>query len=239
MFLDVTPKKLLIAQIIAHLSLIPFIYYIDMRYAMITLFVYFLNGCLGMTMTYHRLLSHKSWNPPKFIEYLFTLFATIGMTGPAISWVAAHREHHAFMDTEKDPHGPIHRGYAWCQWLSMFAKVHIKYASHLLRDKFYVYQQKYYLHINLIYGIILYFIDPLLVIYAWLAPAAILWNMGSSIVSISHRYGRAHDDTILALLVWGEGYHKVHHDHPMLNRFGTWDLGGIIISWFKNVQKTQ
>ena len=240
-FLEVTPNRLLFAQAVAHLSFIPFFYFINLKYAALTLFVYFLTGCLGMTMTYHRLLSHKSWTPPyKWVEYLFTLFATVGMTGPAISWVAAHREHHAFMDTEKDPHGPAHRGYAWCQWLSMYAKVHIKYAIHLVRDEFYINQQKYYFHINLVYGLVLYSIDPLLVVYAWLAPAAILWNMGSSIVSISHRYGRAHDDLSLALLVWGEGYHKVHHDFPMKNRFGKFDLGGIIIGLLnKNVPKIQ
>lgn len=182
-----------------------------------------------MTMTYHRLLSHKSWSPPKWIEYLFTLFATIGLTGSAISWVAIHREHHAHTDTEDDPHSPAHKGFIYAHWLSMFSPVNIKYARHLLRDKFYSWQHKYYYEINLSYALILFAIDPFALVYAWLVPAMILWNAGSSIVSLSHRNGQVHSDLILALLVWGEGYHIRHHDKPNDVRFGKWDLGGWLI----------
>lgn len=229
----ITPKKLLILQIIAHLSVIPLIIYGEWWHWAIAIFVYFLNGCLGMTMTYHRLLSHKSWNPPKWIEYLFVLFATIGLTGTAISWVAVHRKHHGFTDTEKDPHSPTYKGWFRAHYLSMFANVEVKYAAHLLRDKFYTFQHKNYLLINLFYAVILYLIDPFAVVYAWLVPAMILWNGGSSIVSLSHRNNTIHNDTILALLVWGEGYHKNHHDNAGNTRFGQWDLGGFIISKFK------
>jgi len=94
-----TAHTILFAQIIAHISLIPMVIYGSPYHWLIALFIYFLNGCLGMTMTYHRLLSHRSWNPPKWVERLFTLFATIGMTGSAIAWVAIHREHHKHTDT--------------------------------------------------------------------------------------------------------------------------------------------
>lgn len=223
---------LLIMQIIAHLAIIPLVVYAEWYHYIIVVFVYFLNGCLGMTMVYHRLLSHKSWNPPKFIEYLFASFATIGLTGPAISWVAVHREHHAFTDTEKDPHSPHHRGWFYTHFLSMFAKVRVNHAKHLLRDTFYQFQHKFYFEINFIYAAILFIIDPFAVIYAWLVPAALLWNGGSSIVSISHRNGIVHTDFILALLVWGEGYHVKHHSSPQSSRFGKYDIGGILIDLY-------
>ena len=235
--LTVTPKKLLLAQIIAHLSLIPMIMYGQWWHWGVAIFIYFCNGCLGMTMTYHRLLSHKAWNPPKYIEYLFALFATIGLTGTAISWVAIHRKHHCFADTEKDPHSPFFKGWFWAHYLSMFAKVEVKYASHLLRDKFYLFQHKNYFLINFMYALILYCIDPFAVVYAWLVPAMILWNAGSSIVSISHRNGHTNNDITLALLVWGEGYHTNHHKSANANRFGKYDLGGTLIEfiekWYK------
>lgn len=222
----------LIAQIIAHLSIIPMIMYGEWYHWLIALFVYFLNGCLGMTMTYHRLLSHRSWNPPKWVEYLFTLFATIGMTGSAIAWVAIHREHHKFQDTEKDPHSPRFKGMIWAHFFSMFATVKPRYVVDLMRDKFYENQHKYYFEINLLYAAILYLIDPFAVIYAWLVPAMILWNGGSLIVSVVHRGGKAHNDTIFALTTWGEGYHETHHINPGLSRFGKWDLGGWLIQKF-------
>lgn len=234
-----TPYTLLIFQVIAHLAIIPMFLFATWWQWCVVIFIYLLTGCFGMTMTYHRLLSHKSWNPPKFVEYLFSIFATVGLTGSAISWVAVHREHHGFMDTPKDPHGPIHRGYFWTHFLSMFAPVRIKYASHLLRDKFYLMQHKYYFEINLFYALVLFLIDPFSLIYAWLVPAMILWNAGSSIVSISHRNGYPHNDTILALLVWGEGNHKNHHDNAASPKFGKIDLGWFFIKLIdKNAAKT-
>jgi fatty-acid desaturase len=225
------------AQIIAHLSLIPMIIYGDLWMWGIAIFVYFLNGCLGMTMTYHRLLSHRSWNPPKWVEYLFTLFATIGMTGSAIAWVAIHREHHKHADTEKDPHSPGFKGWFYAHFLSMFSKVNPRYVVDLMKDKFYVWQHKWYFEINLAYGIILYFIDPFAVVYAWLVPAMLLWNGGSLIVSTSHRNNTQNNDLILAITTWGEGYHKVHHDYPGQFRFGRWDLGGFLIEQYQKCLK--
>jgi len=226
------------AQIIAHLSLIPMIIYGDLWMWGIAIFVYFLNGCLGMTMTYHRLLSHRSWNPPKWVEYLFTLFATIGMTGSAIAWVAIHREHHKHADTEKDPHSPGFKGWFYAHFLSMFSKVNPRYVVDLMKDKFYVWQHKWYFEINLAYGIILYLIDPFAVVYAWLVPAMLLWNGGSLIVSTSHRNNTQNNDLILAITTWGEGYHKVHHDYPGKFRFGRWDLGGFLIEQYQKCLKT-
>ena len=225
----ITPKKLLMLQMIAHLAIIPMVLYGQWWHWMIAIFVYFLNGCLGMTMTYHRLLSHRSWNPPNWMAYLFTLFATIGLTGSAISWVAVHRKHHAFTDTEKDPHSPEHQGRFWAHYLSMFASVDIKYAAHLFKDKFYTFQHKNYVLINLGYATALAAIDPFAVVYAWLVPAMMLWNGGSSIVSMSHRNNTIYNDTVLALLTWGEGYHANHHNNAGRTRLGKWDLGGVII----------
>lgn len=230
---------LLFAQIVAHLSIIPMVIYGSWYHWLIAVFVYFLNGCLGMTMTYHRMLSHRSWTPPKFVEYLFVFFATIGMTGSAISWVAIHREHHRHADTEKDPHSPNFKGWFFAHFLSMFAKVNPRYVTDLMREKFYKLQHKHYLDINVIYGLVLYFIDPFAVIYAWLVPAMILWNGGSLIVSTSHRNGKQHNDWIFAITTWGEGYHKVHHDHPNYYRFGKWDLGGFLIEQYKKRFETK
>lgn len=234
------PSTILGAQIIAHLALIPMIMYATWWQWIIAIFVYFLNGCLGMTMTYHRLLSHRSWKCPKFLEKLFVLCATIGMTGPAISWVAVHRKHHAFVDTDKDPHGPAQRGWFWCHYLSMFAKVDVKYAAHLIRDSFYHWQHNHYFTINLVYAATLWLLfGPFALVYAWLVPACILWNAGSTIVSISHRGGKPHNDPILYFLTWGEGYHIVHHDSAGKKRFGKWDLGGVIIEQIERITNVE
>jgi len=228
-----TPYTLLSFQIIAHLSIIPMILYATWWQWGISIFVYFLSGCFGMTMTYHRLLSHNSWEVNKSLKYLFTLFATIGLTGSAISWVSVHRQHHAYSDTKDDPHSPIYKGWFRAHYLSMFSTVKLKFAARLLKDKFFLFQHKFYFEINLVYAAILFMCSPFSVIYAWLVPAAILWNTGSSIVSLSHRNETVHNDLPLILLVWGEGYHLNHHNNPSLWKFGKWDIGGFFIGLFK------
>ncbi len=235
--IPLTAYSLLVAQIIAHLSIIPMIMYGTWWHWCIAIFVYFLNGCLGMTMTYHRLLSHKSWNCPKWLEYLFSLFAAIGMTGSAISWVSIHRKHHRFNDTERDPHSPKYKGFFWVHFLSMFATVDPRYTVDLLRQPFYVWQHKHYFTINIVYAIALYLIDPFALIYAWLVPSMLLWNGGSTIVSISHRQGGPFNDLLLAFVIWGEGYHKNHHDKASMKRFGKYDLGGVIIELIEKFYK--
>ena len=234
--IPLTPLNLLIAQIIAHSALIYMLFYGNIYWWLVTIFVYFLNGCLGMTMTYHRLLSHKSWSTSKFLEYLFVIFANSGLTGSAISWVRIHRQLHRFSVTEKDPHSPLYKSWFYCHFLSMFSEVNLRYVPDLLKEKFYLLQHKFYFEISILWGIlmILIFQDINALIYAWLAPAAILWNAGSSIVSISHREGSIFNDHLLAFLVWGEGYHKNHHSDPKNYKFGSGDVGGLIIHIFKN-----
>jgi len=226
-----SPRNLLISQIIAHSALIYMLLYGNIYWWLITIIVYFLNGCLGMTMTYHRLLSHKSWSAPKFLEYLFVFFANSGLTGSAISWVSIHRQHHRFTDTERDPHSPLYKSWFYCHFLSMFSEVNLRYVPDLLKEKFYLLQHKFYFEISILWGIlmVLIFQDINALIYAWLVPAAILWNAGSSIVSISHRDGSIFNDHLLAFLVWGEGYHKNHHNNQKNYRFGKYDLSGVLI----------
>jgi stearoyl-CoA desaturase (delta-9 desaturase) len=223
------PKTLLAFQALAHASLVYLLFVGHWWQFGVVALVYFFNGCLGMTMTYHRLLSHSGYPAPRWFQIFGTLCATVGLTGSAISWVSIHREHHRYMDTDKDPHAPRFKGWWYTHFFSMFIKVHPKYSADLLRDRFFLLQHKYYYVINLAYAAALFAIDPFAIVYAWLAPAAVLWNAGSSIVSFSHRHGRPSNDLWLALLVWGEGYHTNHHDEPRNPVFGKWDLGGWLI----------
>ena len=203
-----------------------------------------------MSMTYHRGLSHRSWNMPKTFEYFGVFCATIGMTGSAFSWVAIHRKHHRFTDTKQDPHSPSHKGFIFCQWLSMFIPVEMRYIPDLLKRPFYKFQHKYYFVITFVYGLILYFIDPFLVVTAWLAPAAILWNAGSFIVTLAHLWGakaskqmdQSKNNWLLALFIWGEGWHDNHHYNPESPRFSKywwqWDPGYYIIYLLELINKT-
>jgi stearoyl-CoA desaturase (Delta-9 desaturase) len=67
--------------------------------------MYVLTG-LGVTVGYHRLLTHRSFMTFKPIEYLFAVLGSMAVQGPVIAWVADHRKHHAHTDEEGDPHSP-------------------------------------------------------------------------------------------------------------------------------------
>ena len=60
----------------------------------------------GITVGYHRLLTHRSFQTSKPLEYAFALLGSMAVQGPVNSWVADHRKHHAHTDEEGDPHSP-------------------------------------------------------------------------------------------------------------------------------------
>jgi stearoyl-CoA desaturase (delta-9 desaturase) len=60
----------------------------------------------GVTIGYHRLLTHRSFATYKPIEYLLAVLGSMAVQGPVADWVADHRRHHANADEDGDPHSP-------------------------------------------------------------------------------------------------------------------------------------
>lgn len=236
---------LLAMQIIAHLSIIPMFLYAGIQEYLISFIVYFFTGCIGVSITLHRYLSHKSFKTKDIFIKFGTLCASLGMIGSPLAWVAVHREHHHYSDTEKDPHSPSFKKFYKVQWLSMFETVNIRYIKDLFKDDFQVWVHNYYYLINIVYVSILFLIDPFAVVYAWLFPGFILWNMGSLVNTLNHLYGsrpyktkeKSTNHWLTGIFVFGEGWHNNHHNNPKNPRFGEkWyeiDLGYYIIKLFR------
>jgi stearoyl-CoA desaturase (delta-9 desaturase) len=68
--------------------------------------VMYLLTAIGITVGFHRLLTHHSFQTSKPTEYTFAVLGSMAVQGPVISWVADHRKHHAHTDEEGDPHSP-------------------------------------------------------------------------------------------------------------------------------------
>jgi stearoyl-CoA desaturase (Delta-9 desaturase) len=68
--------------------------------------VMYLFTAIGITVGFHRLLTHRSFQTSKPVEYTFAILGSMAVQGPVISWVADHRKHHAHTDEEGDPHSP-------------------------------------------------------------------------------------------------------------------------------------
>ena len=79
---------------------------------------YFVTGCLGITLSFHRQLSHRSFATPKWLEYLFAYCGVLSVQGDPIEWASSHRYHHLHTDTVLDPHSP-YEGFWWSHmgWL--------------------------------------------------------------------------------------------------------------------------
>jgi stearoyl-CoA desaturase (delta-9 desaturase) len=60
----------------------------------------------GITVGFHRMLTHRSFRTHRATEYLFAVLGTMAVQGSVIAWVADHRKHHAHTDVEGDPHSP-------------------------------------------------------------------------------------------------------------------------------------
>src|SRR3954470_12565143 len=75
----------------------------------VMLIMYVISG-YGVTLGFHRLLTHRSFQTFKPVEYTLAILGSIAVQGPVMSWVADHRKHHAHTDREGDPHSPHGHG---------------------------------------------------------------------------------------------------------------------------------
>ena len=65
---------------------------------------------LGISIGFHRLFTHRSYETFKSIRYGLAVLGSMAVQGPVIRWVSDHRKHHSFADREGDPHSP-HAGF--------------------------------------------------------------------------------------------------------------------------------
>ena len=108
-------------------------------------------GSWGIGLGYHRLLTHRGFKTPQWLERFLATCGTLALQSGPIMWVTTHRIHHAFTETERDPHSPrfgtywshigwIFRGTAQVQPEA----ARQKYSPDLLRDPYLVWIDKYY-----------------------------------------------------------------------------------------------
>jgi stearoyl-CoA desaturase (Delta-9 desaturase) len=71
--------------------------------------MYFLTAG-GITVGFHRLLTHRAFQTHRPIQYAFAILGSMAVEGPVIGWVSDHRRHHAHADDDGDPHSPHGHG---------------------------------------------------------------------------------------------------------------------------------
>ena len=199
---------------------------------------------VGIGMCYHRLLTHRGYRVPKWVEYFLATCGTLALEGGPIFWVATHRVHHQHSDHEGDPHTPREGGWwAHAGWILFGEALHAqtevlaRYSPDLGRDRFHIWLSKYHWVPITLTGLMLlgggwYFGGPVEGI------AMVLWGVFLRVTlglhatwlvnSATHLWGsrrfETRDDSRnnwwVALLTGGEGWHNNHHAHPVSARHG-------------------
>ncbi|MBV9333130.1 MAG: fatty acid desaturase [Candidatus Eremiobacteraeota bacterium] len=203
--------------------------------------VSYCTGALGVTLCYHRVLTHRSLRLRKPIEYCFALFGTLALQGDPIRWVAVHRKHHAHADHEGDPHN-IELGFKWAHvdWLYRHNIAYpseeeiARYAPDLSADPFYRFLAYAALPLQLALAVALFLAGG----WAWVVWGVFVrlvfsyhstWLVNSAAHMLGYRTYRTTDRSTncwwVALLSFGEGWHNNHHAFPFSARHG--------LSWFE------
>jgi stearoyl-CoA desaturase (delta-9 desaturase) len=190
---------------------------------------YFLYGCLGIVVTFHRHLTHKSYTTWPILIKLFSILGCLAGTGSGIAWVAIHINHHLKSDKINDPHSPKYKGIKiflldYAHELDTNTKWRIR---HLITDRFQQFLHRYYFIILLAYDLILFAIGGIsLVIFLHLIPVIITALMSNIVNYIGHKPNwiggfrtyelndQSTNNWLWAIPSWGETWHNNHHRHP-------------------------
>lgn len=185
---------------------------------------YFLYSGVGVSMMLHRYWTHKSFEfKSKTMMYICSWFALMAGRGSIIGWVHVHREHHAYSDTENDPHAPNVNGWrVFFPHLMEYGKEIKRYLVRDLFNKEHITINKYYKLLIIGWAFLLFFINPWLFYFGWVLPIALTHLVLNSFTYFGHSHGytnHQHRDESknlwpFAVLLWGEGWHNNHHKNP-------------------------
>jgi stearoyl-CoA desaturase (delta-9 desaturase) len=134
-----------IAMTAFHVGAIAALFFINWGAIATAVVLWWVAGSLGIGMGYHRLLTHRGYKTPKWVEYFLTVCGTLALEGGPIFWVATHRIHHQHSDHEGDPHTPREGTYrAHMGWIMTGRAMHhdtevlSRYTPDLSKDRFHV-----------------------------------------------------------------------------------------------------
>lgn len=196
----------------------------------------YLTGAIGICLGYHRLLTHRSLRVPRAFEYFIATLGALALQGGPIEWVATHRAHHAFSDTERDPHS-ARKGFLWSHMIWLFASNSAwltkaeqqRFARDLADVPYYRFLDRTSVALQLALAVVLFtFGGWSWVVWGVFARLVVTYHVTWLVNSAAHSTGyRTYDARDLstnnwwvALLAWGEGWHNNHHAFPSSARHG-------------------
>jgi stearoyl-CoA desaturase (delta-9 desaturase) len=211
--------------------------------------MYMVTG-LGITVGYHRLFTHRSFETNRAVQFLLAVFGSMALEGPLLKWVAIHRRHHQYSDTQLDPHSPHREGQSigelvrglWHAHLGWIFQPEPANLSHYVKD---LRQSRLLRMVSALFpiwvaiGLLIPAMLGGLLTGTWMGAATgLVWGCLARIFlvhhvtwgvnSLCHFWGgqpfRTGDESrnnfLFGAMGLGEGWHNNHHAFPTSARFG-------------------
>jgi len=212
------------------------------------LIVKWIAGSWGIGVGYHRLLTHRGFKAPIWLTRFLATCGTIALQSGPIAWVTTHRIHHAFTETDQDPHSPRNGSYwAHIGWIfrgtaqNQPESAVQRYSPDLMRDPYLRAIDKYYYVTNIVVATVLFLIGGLpMVLWGIFLRTVVAWHATWLVNSATHLWGKRRFETRddsrnngwVAAVTFGEGWHNNHHAYPRSSRHGlTWKE--IDVNWIQ------
>lgn len=216
--------RYLISLVLLHLlALLIFVPYFFSWAGVITFIVaHHLIGSVGICVGYHRLLTHRGFTCPKWLEHFLALLGVCSLQDTPARWVAVHRQHHQHSDDRPDPHSPfVNFFWSHCGWLIVKSRDHINVNryEHLARD---VLKDPFYLRLERKFTWLWVYIAHAALFY--FAGLLIGWLTSGDLMSGVQLGG--------SLLVWGVFFRTVEVWHA------TWAVNSAAHKWGYQNYKT-
>ncbi|NNE66132.1 MAG: acyl-CoA desaturase [Pyrinomonadaceae bacterium] len=225
-----------IAVALFHIAAIPALFMFSWTNLLVAVVIWWIAGSLGIGLGYHRLLTHKGFKAPRWVENTLAVFGALAVQAGPLAWVTTHRIHHAFTETDKDPHSP-RGGVIWSHigWILRGdaqmhnPEYHERYSPDLVKNPFLVKLDKYYWVPSAIVGIALFAFGGIGMVLWGIAVRTVWgWHATWLVNSATHLWGTQRFNTgddsrnngLIAFLSWGEGWHNNHHAYPRSARHG-------------------
>ncbi|MGB7069988.1 MAG: fatty acid desaturase [Pyrinomonadaceae bacterium] len=222
-----------------HILAVASLFFFSWQNLVAGLITWWVAGSWGIGLGYHRLLTHRGFKAPKWLEYFMTACATLALQSGPLAWVTTHRIHHAFTEQPKDPHSPrngtywahigwIFRGTAQNQPEAMIQR----YSPDLAKDPVHRLLNRFYYLSPVVAAVVLYAIGGwTMILWGVFLRTVIGWHFTWLVNSATHLWGsrrfETRDDSrnngLIAAVTFGEGWHNNHHAFPRSARHGlTW-----------------
>lgn len=219
-----------------HVGAFAALFFFSWKALLFALVMWWVAGSLGIGMGYHRLLTHRGYKTPRWIEYFLTTCGTLALEGGPIFWVATHRMHHQNTDREGDPHSP-HDGGLWSHmgWILTGRTLHnnanelLPYVPELRKDRFHAWISRWHwIPITALGGVVFAIGGWRFLLWVIFFRTVLGLHSTWLVNSATHMWGRrrfpTHDNSRnslwVALLTFGEGWHNNHHAFPQSARHG-------------------